>query len=249
MLSSFRDSYWAGRRQFAGTNVPVITDGLAMYVDAGNKTSVPSSTSTVWFDLSGNGNDLEMVAPEQVTYRTNSFYRLGPDAYFKRAVGNNIPLGDSPYCIGVFARQPFYWGNAAGLISIGTDHDPNNLDDPYTITDLRTDQSNPGRFLHSWWTDDLVAIAPRIRLNQFFFVMAQYDGLNREVYVNARLVASDIRASGKHNVVDPIIQVGSVDAFATNQEGDVAIAFIYNRSLTLPEIKTIFTSYRGRFGL
>lgn len=241
MLSSFRDSFWAGRRS-SYVNTPVITAGLVMYVDAGNIDSYPDFSSNTWFDISGKGNHLTLQNKQDMSWR-RGYFRTGSTGFFDRTIGIDLPLGDDPYTIGVWARQPFYWGNAAGLLSIG------DFDVPNQATMLRTDQSNPGRFLHSWWTNDLIGSANGLRLNRFFSVIAQYDGTTRKLWINGQLAASDIRSSGTHNVVVPKIQVSAVDPYAITQDGDMSIAFIYDRALTAAEVAKIYATYRPRFGI
>ena len=41
---------------FSSTTEPIVTDGLVLRLDAGNRNSYPGS-GTTWTDLSGNGNN------------------------------------------------------------------------------------------------------------------------------------------------------------------------------------------------
>jgi Concanavalin A-like lectin/glucanases superfamily len=245
MLSSFRDSFWAGRRT-AGSVNPVVTNGLVLYVDALNPNCYPGTGDT-WYDISGQDNDLTLQNPESIEYR-NQYFRTGYSGFFSREVGNNVPQGNNNYCMGLWARQPFFWGNAAGLIAIGS------YGVPQQSNQLRIDQSIVGRFQHTWWGTnrwggDLIGVAPRIKLNKWFLVMVQYNGTNRQLWVNGNLVVQDTPTPGAHNVTSSLIQISRVDPYGQAQNGDVAIGFIYNRSLFSNEIKRIFQSNRGRFGL
>jgi len=246
MLSSLSDSFWAGRRS-SGTNRPVVTNGLIMYVDAFNRDSYPG-TGTTWYDISGNSNDLTFQNEEDIQIINGQYFRSGSLGYFDRTVGNNVPQGNANYCIGLWARQPYFWGNAAGLISIGGYGVPNQSNM------LRIDQSITGRFQHFWWGTnewggDLIGVAPRVKLNKWFLVMAQYNGNYRQLWVNGQLIVQDQPTPGAHNVTSPLIQVGRVDPYGQTQNGDVAVAFIYNRGLFPNEINRIFQTYRGRFAL
>jgi hypothetical protein len=244
MLSSFRDSYWAGRRA-AGQNRPVVTNGLVLYVDGSNKDCWPGSGDT-WYDISGRDNHLTLQNPDSIVHYPAGYFRTGYDGFFNRISGNDVPQGNDNYCMGIWARQPFFWGNAAGLIAIGS------YGNPQRSNQLRIDQSIPGRFQHTWWGTnrwggDLIGVAPRIRLNKWFLVMVQYNGTYRQLWVNGQLIAQDQPEPGVHNVDSTLIQISRVDPYGQAQNGDVAVGFIYNRGLFPNEISKIYQAYRGRF--
>jgi Concanavalin A-like lectin/glucanases superfamily len=252
MLSSLSDSYWAGRRIPSGSKNPVVTDGLVMFVDALNTSSYQTNSLQIatWYDISGNNNHLTIVNTQTVTHSVQGYFRTGPSnkpnnqcGFFTRSTGTNIPIGDQPYSIGVWARQPFFWAQSAGLISIGGYGVANNANE------LRTDQSVNGQFRHLWWTNDLLALDSKIKLNQWFLVIAEYDGTHRSVYINGQQFAQDVPGV-PHQVSTSTIFVSRIaDPYAFRQQGDVAQAFIYNRALTPNEISKIFLATRGRFAV
>jgi hypothetical protein len=248
MLSSFSDSYWAGRRTNTGQNTPVITDGLVMYVDGANRASY-SGSGINWADLTANGNDLILQNNNDITWSSRGYFNTGTLGFFDKETGVNVPQGNDPYCMGVWARQPNFWTNAGGLIAIG------GYGVPQRSNALRLDQTTSNEsFQHYWWGSnpwggDLTGYKPSLRLNRWFFVAAQYDGTTRSIWVDGRQVASDTPTSGIHNVTSPLIQVSRVDPYALTQRGDMAVAFIYDRALTSLEMRRIFGAYRGRFGL
>ena len=255
MLSSFGDSFWAGRRTVSGVITPVVIPGLVMWVDAAQPVCYSDSTSTVWVDYTANGNDLSLQNTENITWN-GKYFNLGASGldnelygYFDRTVGNNVPQGDDPYCMGVWARQPYYWNQAGGFISIGAD-------DPVSANGgnrLRIDQGIVGQFKHEWYENGplgggIDGTSNRVRINRWFLVMAQYDGTTRSIWANGIKIAEDTPAASSHVVTDPKIQVSKGDVYGYNQQGDIAQAFIYDRALTSQEIRRIFNSYRGRFG-
>lgn len=83
-------SYYAKR--FFGQQ-GIITDGLKLWLDAGNPLSYPGS-GTTWFDLSGNGNNGTMV--NGVVPLSNAMQFDGVNDYVNLGspIGLNVGLGD-----------------------------------------------------------------------------------------------------------------------------------------------------------
>jgi hypothetical protein len=179
------------------------------------------------------------------TWNSGGYFVNDADSYFTGAGSSTIPTGNSQYCMGVWARQPTDWdgaSNAAGLISIGGYNSTNQSNA------LRTLNTGLGHFHHYWWANDLSLSNNNagLALNTWFFVLAQFDGTTRSIWVNGVQRASDTPTG--HNVASTTIQISKT--FGTEyQEGHVANAFIYNRALTSNEISQNFNALRRRFGI
>jgi len=220
----------------------MITEGLVFFVDAANTRSYPGS-GTTWFDISGNGNSVTLT--NGPTWNSAGYFSNDADSYFTGAGSASIPTGNSPYCMGVWARQPSSWAGtsgAGGFISIGGYNSTNQSNA------LRTLNTGTGHFHHYWWANDLSLSNNNagLALNTWFFVLAQFDGTTRSIWVNGTQYASDTPTS--HNVASTTIQV-SKTVGTEYQQGDVAVAFIYNRALTSAEVSQNFNALRTRFGI
>lgn len=217
----------------------IVTDGLVLCLDAANPKSYPGS-GDVWYDLSGNQNHVTKQNSGDITYNSLGYFSTGATGYFNRASGTNIPTGNEQYCIGVWARQPTTWGTNGGLISIGG----------YGVTSqsnaLRTLNNIAGQFHHYWWANDLSATSSSATINNWFMVLAQFDGSARSIYVNGINVASDNPVG--HNVTSSEIQI-SKTVSTEYQQGDIAIAFIYNKALSHSEIIQNFNTLKTRYNL
>jgi hypothetical protein len=209
-----------------------------MCLDAANIKSYPGTGNT-WFDLTGNGNNLTAI--NSPTWNSN-YFSTGSTGYFSGAGTASIPIGNSQYTMMVWARQNSSWGSARGIISIGGYGTTNQSNA------LRTLSSTLGTFHHYWWANDLSANNNNagLSVNNWFMVTAQFDGINRRIWANVTNVASDTPSN--HNVTSTTIQVG----MTVNPEyfqGDIAVAYIYNRALTSSEIVKNFYALKTRFGL
>jgi len=118
---------------------PIITDGLALYLDAGNPLSY-SGTGSTWFDISGNNRNFNWHSTPSFTYESIPYFStLG-----NRCVGpasNSFGINNnSGYTIFLICQQnalvatgafQFYKNNASG-------------------------SSGRGIFSHCTWSDDVV---------------------------------------------------------------------------------------------
>lgn len=217
----------------------IVTSGLVFVVDAENLRSYPGS-GTTWYDLSGNQNNLALQNSGSITYNAGGYFSTGATGYFNSASSSNTPTGNSPYCIGVWARQNGTWGASNGFISIGG----------YGVTSnsnaLRTLNNTAGQFHHYWWYNDLSATSSSATLGNWFMVLAQFDGTTRSVWVNNVQVASDTPTG--HNVTSSALQVSLTNP-GEYQQGDISVAFIYKNALTSSQIAQNFNALRGRYGL
>jgi len=217
----------------------IVTSGLSFLVDARNPRSYPG-TGTTWFDVSGNQNNVAFQNSGSITYNSSGYFSTGATGFFSAASSTNTPLGNSPYCIGVWARQVGTWGLNYGFISIGGYGTTNQSNA------LRTLNNTAGQFHHYWWGNDLSATSSSATLGNWFMVLAQYDGVTRSIWVNNVQVASDTPTG--HNVLSSAIQVSQTNP-GEYQQGDIAVAFIYNTALTSAQIAQNYNALRGRYGL
>lgn len=217
----------------------VVTNGLVLYLDAGNSASY-SGSGTTWTDLSGNGNNLTAI--NSPTWNSSGFFSTGATGYFSGAGSASIPTGNASYTMMVWLRlSP--WAAVRGIISIGGFGTTNQSNA------LRTgDSALPGYFIHYWWGNDFSVTNNNANLSagSWFMVTAQFDGTTRRVWANLTNIGSDTPSG--HNVTSSTVQIAKT--FSTEYlQGDVAVAQIYNRALSAAEITQNFNALRGRYGI
>ena len=222
---------------FTGPNI--VTDGLVFLVDAASARSYPGSGNT-WYDLSGNNYDLTLT--NGPIWNSAGYFDNDIDSYFTGAGGSNVPTGNDPYTMVVWARQNTSWNGGAGLISIGGFLTTNQSNA------LRTLTSSVGTFHHYWWGNDmsLSSNTGSLAVGEWFQVAASFDGTTRRIWVNGVSRSSDTPTG--HNVTSTTIQVSKTYG-SEYQVGDMAIACIYNRGLTSAEMLQNFNAQKSRFGL
>ena len=217
----------------------VVTDGLVAYYDAKNIKSYPGS-GTTWYDRGPYGYNLTLT--NGPTWNSEGFFDNDSDSYFTGAGGSEVPTGNDPYTMMVWARQIGSWGSADGFISIGG----------FGVTNgsnaLRTLNNSAGHFHHYWWGNDLSLTNNNagLSLGEWFMVAASFDGTSRYIWVNGVSRAGN-NPTG-HNVTSTTIQV-SMTYPGEYQVGDMAVAGIYNRALTSDEQLQNYNALKGRFGL
>ena len=65
----------------------IVTDGLVLYLDSVNTKSYPGSGNT-WYDLSGNGNNVQLSSPPTPVYQDNLYFRINNGANFTKTDAN-----------------------------------------------------------------------------------------------------------------------------------------------------------------
>jgi len=221
---------------YRGPNI--VTDGLVFLVDAASARSYPGSGNT-WYDLSGNNYDLTLT--NGPVWNSAGYFVNDADSYFTGAGGSNLPQGNDSYTMVVWARQPSAaWGSSNGLITIGGFGTTNGSNA------LRTNAGVLGQLRHYWWGNDLALQnnAAGIIAGDWFQAAASFDGTTRRIWVNGVSRASDTPTG--HNVTSTAIQVSR--AYTSEyQEGDMAVACIYDRALSSAEMLQNYNALKNRF--
>ena len=209
---------------------------LKLHLDADDPNSY-SGAGTTWYDLSGNGNDVDMVNSGSITWNNTGavYFSTGSNGWFSNPSGTDLPVGNSPYTFIAWVQLGATW-NSNGIMSIG----------PFGIGN----QSNAFRagstnqLLNYWWGNDLsvnISVSPT---NGWFNAVAKYDGTTRSILVNGVLVGSDTPVG--HNVTTSALQI----AKTYNVEylnGNIGEALIYDVALSDSDILQYYTDTYARY--
>jgi len=221
------------------TTAPVVSSGLQLYLDAASATSYPGS-GTIWYDLSGNGNDVTMQNSGSITYSSGSggYFATGSTGWFSRASGTNLPTGNAFYTLSVWVQLASSW-SANGFISIGPFGSSNQANA------FRTNTTNT--YYNYWWANDLFATSTLSPTTQWFNAVAKFDGTTRSIWINGVQGGSDSPGSG-HNVTTSALQIAKT-VNAEYLQGNIGQALIYNRELSTAEIQQNYEATRTRYGV
>lgn len=240
------------RRNFAASDNTqivspgLVTDGLALHLDAGNYFSYPAS-GTVFYDLSDQ--------------RNNGTLFNGP-TFGQGDAGSIVLDGTNDYIEGG-QLEPRHVSLACWFKATGA---PSNND----TTGGGLILSSPIRgidygMFYSWLNErivftieslgaiQVVTANNSILQNTIYYVTCVFDGATTSIYVNgalnvqsARVVTIAYPTSGNRNV-----QIGrwGDSAFPRYFKGHIYSASIYTRALTPTEVEQNFNATRARFGI
>lgn len=225
-------------------NAPVSSDiiasGLQLYVDAALSSSYPG-TGTTWFDLSGNGNDVEMQNIGGIAYTSSGggYFTLTSNGYFNNTSTSNLPVGSSPYTMSAWVQWGSSWPGAGGIMSIG-----NAWGSGESVNAFR---SNGNNLVNYWWANDFEYTPSPFPGDSWINVVCYWDGTTRGFYVNG--VAQGSQAASGLNVTDGTFEIGSTNNYGEPLNGKIGQALVYNRALSEAEIQQNYYAIASRYSL
>jgi hypothetical protein len=229
---------WLNANGFWTSYENIITNGLKLQLDAGNISSYPG-TGTTWYDISGNGNNVDMQNSSSIswTYGGIGYFTTGSNGWFTKSSTSGLPTGNSPYTLSVWVKLGSSW-SGQGMMSIGPFGSSNQANA------FRTGNTN--QIINYWWANDLVVTSSVSPANSWFNAVVKYDGTTRRILINGSSVGSDTPVG--HSVTSGTLQIAKT-AGSEYLNGNISQALIYNVALSDSEILQNFNSTKSRFGL
>jgi len=216
----------------------VITDGLTLYLDAGDTASYPGS-GTTWFDISGNGNDGTINGG--ATFDSANGGSIVFDGSDDSVTVSNVQPGTNDFTITVWVlkdstgpNQYIYdFGSNGGTLTAGT-----------SVSGYGFRYYNPTLGVSSnVYTQGTVPVADR-----WYDVTMTRSGTTTSMYVDGQFVTSS--SGDSYNISSTTLNIGKYGGNNSyNHDGKIANFRIYNRALTSSEIQTNFSALRSRFGI
>jgi len=219
----------------------VVTDGLVLYLDAGNNRSYASG-STSWLDLSrGLNNGTLTNGPTFSSANGGSIVFDGAD--------DNINLGnpDSLNITGSITLSSWIrltnWNNYPGIITKGYD-----VTGGYSIH-IRND--------YSIWFEILSSANVRqiynptsltISLNSWFNVVCTYNQTQMQIYINGIAAGSGSSTSVLMKITSSNVLIGNLPTYGFFN-GNISNVQIYNKALSAQEVLQNYNALKGRFNL
>jgi len=224
----------------------IITNGLVLALDGANRKSNPGS-GTTWTDLSGNGKDGSLA--NGASFQTTNGGSVAFDG-----VNDRVTLYASNQLIGNQYATLEAWikssddgtGSGATANFLGTRVGQNMSINRYSTT-------NTAVFLTDFTSGNLNA--PIGSINVFDQNWHHIVGVNNfgicSLYVDGTLEGTDSTKSGQNIDLNAEVMAIGNDTNNTSRTfyGEVAIARIYNRALTQPEVLQNYNTLKSRFGL
>jgi len=237
----------------------VVSNGLVLYVDAGNTKSYPGS-GTVWTDLSStqitgsltNGPTFNSANGGSIRFDgTNDYVNLGSsntlnftDAFSVSFWTNsNLSVNNYQYFVDRWEYQSgnfrqWSFDNSTGPVGSIT-WSLNTIG--FRITSAGTDA-----------TATRITSSNVSYSNQWINVCGIWDKTNIHLYINGISASNPVAASTMVSTPDKNTFIGNTPSFASGHyplSGSIAITSMYNRALSATEVLQNYNALKGRFGL
>lgn len=220
----------------------VVTDGLQLYLDAGNSSSYPG-TGTTWTDLSGNSRNATLTGgPTYSSADGGSFYFSGPNSgQYAQMSGtiSNLSAGT----LFAFAKRDgdlrnynsimFQRGSGQNATGLNTGPGPNNG------TCLGYHWNNAFGNLTNLNFPNATWCATALTVTSSTLV-----GYILSPSQTTQTVSGSFGAAGFAD-----LEVAGAQTFADRYfKGNISVAMIYNRALSASEITQNFNAFKARYG-
>lgn len=223
-----------------GHGASIVRNGLVLHLDAANTKSYPGS-GTTWYDLSGTNHGTLTNGPS-----VNNSY--GGSVSFD-GVDDHVAFASNPSLTNqitaeVWVRLVDSQGpNSSGLI-VGKEGSFRMLYSANAVDWVCATANN------GWYTTGTAVTAGSLSVfNNTLHIVATYDGANNRVYVNGVLKNTGSAISG-NILTSGTFYLMKTTAFNVDYgQGTLFVHRLYNRALSLAEIKQNFEALRGRYGI
>lgn len=232
---------------FNTSPLPIVENGLVLYLDAGRKASYQGTGTTVT-DLSGNGNNATLVnGVEYNSANGGSLVFDGENNYGRVLDSDSLDFGTGNFTVSVWFKRSSSAITNLRLISKGASTDSANTANAgftflgsdtelaFLVNPTGTRVGPPGISISlDTWTNAI-------------FVMER--GVSMRSYKNAILIGSTSTPAGSVSGTSNLIIGAHSDGTGLYWAGEISNISIYNRAITIEEIQQNFNATKGRFGL
>ena len=214
----------------------IVTDGLVLALDAADRNSYVSG-STTWYDLAGSNNGTLVNGPTYSSANGGSIVFDGSNDYIALPpypIPNNFS-----YSIWVKKNGNGNTGTRAIVISNGA-----------TYIDIGFDNNIMFSLILSNGSQNLIRSADGViaPIGIWSHYAATYNRQQAKLYFNGSEVASSNYTLAPRSFPSGF-RVGAYDGGNYNLNGNIPIAQMYNRALTSQEILQNYNATKTRFGL
>ena len=231
-------------------NPAIVTDGLALCLDAANTKSYPGS-GTTWKDISGNGNDGGLFNGAAFDSSNNGVIDLD-------GTNDSIVVDYSPtlaFSNGIISCEAWFYIDAIDdgfPVIVKRGNGSSNNDRPYNLG------LHPDGYMRWILTDNGSGItvcdtAVIFEAGRWYHVVGTHDNSNAKIYQNGvevKSVSSSISVLETSSFNTPT-RIGwrHTNSGVIYGNGKFATARIYSKALTATEVLQNYNALKGRFGL
>jgi hypothetical protein len=230
-------------------NKSIVTDGLLLHLDAGNKNSYGGS-GTTWTDLSGNGYNATLNNSVGFTTTNGGMLTLNGSNQTATVNVNSFIRNNTSYTFSTF----FYLGTSDGAAPFCLMTTPNSGD----TNDGFWQHLNLGNWL--WRTEDAVSgefggnvEAPTgFNSSTYYHLTVIVSTNSLKFYRNGNLISVISTSFSWANIRtdnDAILFIGKAYEDGYYMTGNIGNFLMYNRALNSAEILANYYGQKSRFGL
>ena len=217
--------------------LPIVTNGLVLNLDAGNRASYPGTgNGNTWFDLSGNGNNGTLV--NGVGYNSANGGSLVFDGTNDRVTISNTIPSLSNFTIELFMQTSLLDGSQDIFFD--------------QFFSLRFEINSNKYRIHlgsgSRWAFITHVGNTTLSTNTWYHSVWSWNGTTSALYLNGVSDGTMTYSAASSGTGDITLGQHTPDT-SYNWNGRISNIRIYNRALTASEIQQNFNATRGRFGL
>jgi len=240
---------WAALTDVGRTHVAtkgVVQSGLVLNLDAGVSRSYGGS-GTTWTDLSGNGNTGTLTnGPTYSSANGGSLVFDGSNGYVLVSSNASIPYGSTARTVSIWfytntttweddANNLFYYGASSDGASFGIDFSTYPSMEVYTWGGACRDLSFSTTYSQVGWKN----------------ITVTYNGSTTILIYENGGFTQTLTLTSACNTSSSDVYIGAINPslLSAYYDGKIAQASIYNKALTLTEIRQNFQALRGRFGV
>ena len=216
----------------------IITDGLVLCLDAADRNSYVSG-STTWFDVAGSNNGTLINGPTFNSANGGSIVFDGVDDYVDTTFKASISIGNgNPFTISAF----FKTGNMTQQMLVACPDSPRFYIEVFNRSGVLVSHWGIGNNNNSSTSTAI------INLNQIYNYVTTYDGNIAKGYLNGVLTDTDTIGSQSYNT--NFLQIGKYASFLPLYlSGSMYTTQIYNRVLTAQEVLQNYNATKSRFNI
>jgi hypothetical protein len=224
----------------------ILTNGLSFYLDAGYRSSYPT-TGTTWYDLSGYGNNGTLINGPSYSGASGGYINFdGVDDYV--SIANSSSLNPTQeITISCFVRLTNLRNSTYESLVVKT----STLSfggSQYGLAGWRGGLSANGIFFRLGLSSGISTVSSIINnttiLNRWVYVTATYNGSSMRIYYNSVLQNSTSATGTINTVLDNLVIGRNGVSGGDFTSSNISLLQIYNRSLSQTEI---LQNYQAKF--
>ena len=222
---------------FAGPKI--VEEGLVLYLDAANQKSYPG-TGITWTNLSNNANNGSLINGPSYNSANKGFFSFDGSNDYVSFSSNPSLTNQISFEVVVFLNSTTPNGN--GWI-LGREGSYRMTYNQSSINWVCATTNN------GWYTTGTSINAQTLVTSKVTHIIGTYNGSNVRLYVDGVLMQTGSNISG-NILTNGTYELMKSSAFNIDYgKGNLYLHKMYNRALSLNEIKQNFEATRGRYGI